>query len=510
MKKTIISATSLSFQLSDTTLLVLVALSVSAFHALTNGNYGFHRDELDFMMSARRLAWGYISYPPFTPFIVRLGLTLFGPSLIGLRIFPALFSGMTVFLVGLMARDLGGRRLAQVVAALAVAISPIAIASSTMVMYFSFDFFFWVWVDFCLVRLIKTEDARWWLGVGAGLGLGMMNKYTVVFLVAALAVAVLFTPVRRYLRSPWLYAGAGLALLIFLPNLIWQIQHHFIALEYLSSIHARDIRWGRADSYLPEQLYATTNPFTLPLWLAGLIVLFFRPAGKPFRALAWIYLTAFLLFLVARGRSYYVAAAYMPLLGMGAVWLEGWLGARGSGVGRLARSISYGMLGTGMLLAVVLLSPISPVGSPLFNITGTLTDAYREMVGWPELVQQVAAVYARIPEAEKPATVVLAGNYGEAGALELYGPHYGLPRIISGANNLWESGYGDPAPETVVLVGFDAQYAYSLFTACSAEGKVTNPYGVKNEESTSHTTIYVCRRPRRPWEELWQTMQWFQ
>src|SRR5690349_4241993 len=326
-------------QRSTNLILLLVAAGGVLIHILLNGQYGFHRDELDVLMNARQLDWGYVAYPPFTPFVARLGLELFGESLRGLRIFSAMAQGIVMILAGLMARDMGGRRNAQIMSAFAVFIAPIALLAGTWIMYFAFDYLWWVLVAFFLVRLLATDDARYWLGIGAGIGLGMMTKFTMVFWVIALVVAVLITPARKYLRSKWLYLGAGLALLLYLPNLIWQIQHDFISLDFLSAIHARDIRWGRADDFLIEQLYGTTNPFSLPLWTVGLSLCMFGASMKRFRTLGWMYIVTFLLFLINRGRAYYVAASYVMLLAAGAVWFEAWFGARAEKTRRLGFSL---------------------------------------------------------------------------------------------------------------------------------------------------------------------------
>jgi 4-amino-4-deoxy-L-arabinose transferase-like glycosyltransferase len=252
-------------QRTDNLVLVGLALCGTLLHIMLNGQYGFHRDELDFIMSARRLDWGYVSYPPLTPFFARIGLELFGESLRGLRVLPAVAQGIAMILAGLMARDMGGKHGAQILTAFAVFIAPVSLMGGTVIMYFAFDYLWWVLVAFFTVRLLATDDPRYWLGIGAGIGLGMMTKYTMAFWVVGLVVAVLITSARKYLLSKWLYLGAGLALLIFLPNLIWQIQHDLIALDYLAFIHARDVRWGRADDFLVNQLIETTNPFSLPL-----------------------------------------------------------------------------------------------------------------------------------------------------------------------------------------------------------------------------------------------------
>lgn len=497
-------------RLSDNTVLLLLGLGVSLFHILTNGQYGFHRDELDILMNARQLDWGYVAYPPLTPLIARLGLTFFGDSLTGLRLFSALGQGVVVVLVGWMARDFGGERPAQLLAALAVAISAAALTAGTLIQYMSFDYLFWVLLAFFVVRLLSTENPRWWLGIGVAIGLGMMTKYTIVFFATGLAAAILLTQARRSLRSPYLWAGAGLAFLIFLPNLIWQIRHDFVSLDFLSSIHARDIAWGRTEDFLTDQLYISTNPFTLPLWVAGLCFCLFLPAGKRFRVVAWMFLVSFVLMWATRGRGYYLAPAYAMFVAAGAAWWESWLARRKQSSRRWGWGVTWGVLALAAAVGVVLVKPIAPINSSLWAVTSQVSGEVVEMIGWPDLVAQVADIYTRLPESEKAGAAILAGNYGEAGALDLYGAGYDLPPIISGANSLWARGYGDPEPQTLIVVGFDRPYAEHFFRSCQPAGQVSNRYGVKNEESTHHTGLYVCRQPRRPWADMWQEMQWFQ
>ena len=498
-------------QKNNNLILFLMALGAVIFHIALNGQYGFHRDELDFIMNARQLDWGYVSYPPITPFFARVGLELFGESLRGLRVLPAIAQGVVMLLAGLMARDMGGKRNAQILAALAVFIAPISLFGGTVIMYFAFDYVWWVMVAFFTVRLLATDDARYWLGIGAGIGLGMMTKYTMAFWVAGLVVAVLVTPARKYLKSKWLYLGAGLALLIFLPNLIWQYQHDFIAFDYLSVIHARDVNWGRADEFLPEQLYLTTNPLSLPLWTVGLSLCLFSVSMKRFRALGWMFLVTFILFLVNKGRGYYTGPSYVMLLAAGVVWFENWF----ERLGGKKRQVGYGFLWTtqviGSLIGIILMKPVAPINTPLWDFAiGVTDDLFTEMVGWQDMTKQVADIYQSIPESEKPRTVILVGNYGEAGALDLYGDEYGLPLIISGGNSYWYRGYGDFDPETVIVVGFEGGYARRFFNSCQFRDTVKNSYNVKNEETMYHTGLYVCREPRRPWSEMWQEMQWYQ
>jgi len=489
--------------------LLLLALARLLLHTLTNHQYGFHRDELALIDNARRLDWGYVAYPPLAPWIGRLALELFGPSLVGLRFFSALAQCAGMVLAGLLCRALGGSRRAQIVTAIAAALAPISLIQGALFQYVSFDYLWWVLAACFTLRLLQSQDRRWWLAIGAAIGLGMMTKYTMAYLVAGLVGGTLLTRSRRDLASPWPWAGAGLALLLFLPNLLWQIRHGFISLEFLAAIHARDIELGRTAGFLPEQLIVAANLFTLPLWAAGLYFYFFKPEGRPYRLLGWMYLLPFLLFLVTRGRSYYLAPAYPMLIAAGAVVWERWTASLAPRRQRLSRGLLWAGLASGALLFGPLMLPVAPVNSPLWELSSQVHDNFVEEIGWPELVETVAGIYNSLPEAERARAGILAANYGEAGAVNLYGPRYGLPQAISGINSYWLRGYGDPPPETLIVLGFSAQTTGELFVDCSPAGRVTNRYGVENEETRFHPEIFLCREPRLPWPALWQALRSF-
>ena len=491
-------------------LVVLLALAKLLLHLLTNQQYGFHRDELDTLDAAKRLAWGYVNYPPFTPAMARIGLELFGPGQVGVRIMAPIAQSVTLILVALLVRELGGGRWAQVTAAVAVAVAPISLFGGIMLHYFSFDFLWWVVVALGLARRLRTGDPREWLLIGAGIGLGMLTKYTMGFLVVAVVVGVLLTSLRRDLRSGWLWAGVALAVLIALPNLIWQAQHDFVYIDFVSSIHARDISRGRTDDFLIEQLVISANPFTVPLWLAGLWFYFFAPAGRRFRLLGLLAVIPFLLFLIARGRGYYTAPVYASLLAGGCVWLEQWLVARRPRVGAAWRGVVAALLVLGFVVGAAICLPLAPAGSAWFNAVAEIIDNFSEMIGWPELVETVAGVYNSLPEAERAHTAILAGNYGELGAINLYGPAYGLPEAIGPFNNAWYRGYGDPPPETVILIQWPTAAANRWFANCELTATITNHFGVANEESTNTPLVHVCRDIRRTWAELWDEVHSYQ
>src|SRR5882724_2945394 len=217
------------FMRSDLAVLLLLALLSVAIHTATNGQYGFHRDELQTLDDARHLDWGFVAYPPIAPLIGRLELILFGTSLIGFRFFAAIAVSIIMVLTGLIAKELGGNRHVQVLAAVAAGIAPVSLIQGAVFQYVSFDYLWGVTVTYLLVRLLKSESPRWWVPVGAVLGLGMETRYTMGFLALGIAGTVLLTPARRFLRSGWLWVGVGVSILIFLPNLIWQMQHHLIS-----------------------------------------------------------------------------------------------------------------------------------------------------------------------------------------------------------------------------------------------------------------------------------------
>jgi hypothetical protein len=475
--------------------LIILAAILITVHTLTNGQYGFHRDELATIDDARHLAWGFVAYPPVTPFIARVALELFGTSLAGLRFFAALAQGIAVILTGLMARELGGNRPAQLVAALAVAIAPMSISAGELFQYVSFDYLWWVITAWLTIRLLKSEDPRWFVGIGTAVGLGMMTKYTMGVLVIAMGGGLLLTPARRFLKSPWLWAGIAVSVVIFLPNVLWQIQHHLISLDFLRSIHARDVRIGRTDGFLLNQLFVPACFLTIPLWVAGLHYYFLTEDGRRYRPIGWMFAISLVVFLVAQGRDYYMAPAYPMLLAAGAVALVS--------RPRWTRGLMWAGLSIGGALGLLLL-PIAPVNSPLWNTVGGKNDNFREEIGWPELVETVTAIRDSLPIGERAQTGILTGNYGEAGAVDLYGPARGLPAAISGIDSYWLRGYPDPPPQTLIVLGLSKRSLERDFESCEVAGHITNRYAVMNEETTDHRDIYICRKLRKPWPEFWK------
>jgi len=499
------SSTQLPDSSSNTTALICIALATVAVHLLTGGRYGFHRDELATLDDARHLAWGYVAYPPITPFFGHVSLALFGTSLVGFRFFAAVAQAVAVLLTGLMAREVGGRRGAQLVAATAAV--PFALAGGALMQYVSFDYLCWVLTAYLVIRLLKTEDPRWWLAIGSAIGLGMMTKYTMGLFVIGIVVGVVATDARRYFASKWLWAGVALSIVVFLPNLVWQAQHHFISLDFLRHIHERDIRWGRTKDFLPDQLKLTL--FAIPLWVAGFYYVLFAPAGRRFRMLGWMYLVPLLLFTVAKGRGYYLAAAYPMLYAAGSVWGEQRLRFLRPSWASAVRAVAWSALIADISLAIAFTLPVAPVNSAWWKGAVKIQGDFREEVGWLELTQTVAQIRDALPAQDRARIGILAGNYGEAGAINLYGPPYGLPPVISGINSFWARGYGNPPPETLIVLGISRGFLDHNFASCELAGHTPNPYGIENEETSDHPDIYVCRGLRQSWPEFWSDFQYY-
>jgi hypothetical protein len=486
-------------------ILLAIAAVVTLVHLLTNGRYGFHRDEFQFLSDALHLDWGFVAYPPLTPFLEHISLSLFGLSLVGLRLFSVLAQAAAIVVTGLMAKELGGGRLAQATAALAVALSPLPLFEGTEFQYSSFDFLWWVLIAYFTIRLLKTENPRWWLAIGVVVGLGLLTKYSIVFFIAGILGGVVLSRARRCLASGWFWSGMALALLICLPNFLWQVQHGFISYHFLQHIHIRDVGEGRANGFLRDQFLICVNLFAAVLWLPGLIG-FLR--NRRYRMLAWMYLIPLALFMLAKGRGYYMAAAYPMLLAMGAVMGARWVAT----LPRLGRWTVQAVFFTGLAVCgafvCAIILPLQFSG-PLRGFALKNNGDLREEIGWPELVKNVADIRSSLPLGQQPGVGILVGNYGEQGAIELLGPAYHLPPPISMTNSAWLRTYPAQPPSTLIVLGFSRKSADKAFTGCRLAGHNTNAEGIKNEESQYSPDIFVCDAPRLPWPEFWKEYQSF-
>jgi hypothetical protein len=490
---------------ADDAVLLGTAAAVMLLHLLTNNRYGFHRDELQFLSDARHMDWGFVAYPPLTPFLEHILLSLFGLSMVGLRLFAVLAQATAILLTGWMARELGAGRWAQVTAALITAFAPVSLFEGTEFQYTAFDYLWWILIAYFTVRLLRSGDARWWLAIGAAVGLGLLTKYSIVFYIAGILAGVALTDARRFLSSKWFWGGIALALAMFAPNFIWLVRHDFISYHFLQHIHARDVGIGRATGFWKDQALLCVNAAAIPLCLAGLVS-FLR--DRRYRMLAVMYLVPVLLFFFGKGRGYYTAGAYPMLAAMGAFVSTRWLSSLPAIGRRALQTIYFTAFASVSVYICAVVLPVASSG-PLRQFALSRNGDLREEFGWNDLVKTVAGIRDALPPQQRANFGITTGNYGEYGAIEMLGPAYGLPRPIGTTNSEWLRGYPTPAPTTFIVIGLREAQANSIFTGCRWAGHNGNAQGVKNEESEHHPDIFVCGPPREPWPEVWKEHQDF-
>lgn len=496
-------------------LLALSGLKL-AIHAALSGRYGYFRDELYFLDCGRHLDWGYVDHAPMIGLVARLALLL-GGSLHVLRLIPALAGALLVALAVILARELGGGRFAQGLAGLAVIVAPIYLGTDSVLSMNAFEPLFWMGCVWALVRIVRGGHPRLWLVFGALAGLGLMNKHSTVFFGLSVAVALLLSAERNELRRPWPWIGAGLALLIFLPNVVWQVRHDFATLEDLRNVarSGKNVRLGPGAFLLQQVL--VLHPVLLPLWLGGLAWLF-RARGGRFRVLGWTYVVFFLVLFALRAKNYYLAPIYPMLFAAGAVGLETGLSRWPATRGRLwPKAVVVGVIVVAGAvvapLALPLLRPeryvaygaalgITPPKTEVAH-SGPLPQIFGDQFGWEELVAEVARIYRSLPPEERARTGIFANNYGEAGAVALFGPRYGLPRPISGHQSYFLWGPGDFAGEALIVLQDDRESLERVCASVLEAGAHFHPWGMAEENNP----IFICRGLKVPLQALWPRLK---
>ena len=476
--------------------LVLLLLAVA-------GRYGYHRDELYFLASGRRLAWGFVDQPPLTPALARLSEILFPDSLVALRLWPAFMVGGLVVVTSLTARELGAGRTGQIAVAVCAACTPGFLLAGHLLSTETFDLVAWAVTTLLVIMIVRRGEPRLWLVVGVVVGVGLENKWSIVFLVGGLLIGLLATPEQRVLRTPWFAAGVAVALVMWIPNLLWQADHGWPQIDMVRVIQADSLDLGSTIAWVPLQILITG---LLPaiVWIAGLLRILGNPEGRPYRFVGIAYVALAIVFAVSAGdKSYYVAGLYAPLYAAGAVPVERWLSRHRGGIARPAAVVALALTTFLLLPGVV---PVLPVTALADSSINDLDPEIGEQVGWPDLVHQVARVWHRVPPAQRSSAIILTTNYGEAGAIERFGPGVGLPQPYSVHNNYWW--WGPPPSDTrvAIIVGWwSASYAGRFFGSVSRAGTIRNAFGVDNDEEGA--PIWLASDPRRPLPEMWPEMR---
>jgi hypothetical protein len=459
------------------------------------GRYGWDRDELYFLSAAKRPALGYVDFPPLVAWLGWVVDAVFGDSLVALRASCIALMVAADLLVVLMARELGGTRGAQLCAGGLWAFSPYALGAGSIFHPTWLDLVCWVAVLYCVLLALNRDRPELWLVAGAVAGVGFEAKYTIAVLLLAVLVGLLATG-RRTLRTPWPWLGLLLALLLFAPNLVWQAQHGWASLHFASSQNAKTADDTPPATYVAQQLFLGVG---IVVAAGGVVWLWRR---RPWlRALALVPPIVTLLFLIERGRAYYPLPADSIAVAAGGVALAGWL-ATASARRRLLVAVPL------VVVQAVLLVLVAPLILPVRSTTSMVSSGvwkdnfYKDEIGWPELADQTAAAWRRLPRAERAAGTIVARNYGEASALERYGPSRGLPKVLSG-HLTWQ--YWRPArlPQRYALfVGFGSDTLGRLCMSRRQLAIIDNRWRLDNEERGR--TIVQCRL-RRPLGALWKS-----
>ncbi len=473
-----------------------IAIAFVVLELALAARYGFHRDELYFLACARHLAWGYVDQPPLVPAIAWVITHVIGSSVVALRVLPALAGGSTVVLSAAMARELGGGRRAQVLAALAAATSPQVLAAFHLLSTTAFDLLAWAAVCFVTLRILRTGDRHWWLVVGAIAGVGLLNKLNVAFLLFGIAVGLVCTGRSRMLADRWVAAGTCIAFVLWSPNIWWNATHDWAALSMLHSLHQENGGVGAVAGFIPSQL-VVVGPVLVLFWLAGLRHLLRTPTGRPLGA---AYLVLLVVFTFGGAKPYYLAGMYFVLFAAGGVWAESRLVQRRPPQG--IRGWVVLML-VGGIAALPLVLPVLPQGDLAKGPwEGRINKDLSATVGWQPFVGQIARVSRSLPPDERKNLVVFTGDYGAAGAIDLWGSEVGLPTATSGHNSYWW--WGPPRGHddaTTIAVNLSRSFLLTIFADVRPAGTVTTPGGVWSEERDD--PIWICTRQRSTWRHTW-------
>ena len=445
---------------------VLVALLTLLAHCLTNRGYGYFRDEFYYVACSDHLAAGYVDHPPLSILLLAASRWVLGDALPALRLLPAVASAALVLCTGRLTRALGGGTFAQMLAAIAVMIAPVFLVIGNFYSMNVFDLVFWAVGALLVVRILQSEDARWWVVLGLVIGLGLENKHSMLFFGFGLAIALLLTPARRYLIDRWLWCGAVLAALLFLPNVVWQMQFGFPTLEFMRNAQRIKIAALSPWQFVGQQVLML-QPLTLPLSVAGLVWCFYAPAGRRYRALGWIYVAVLGLLIVQHGKAYYLAPAYPMVFAAGATAFESWTQHRGRwlrpvyatlllAAGIVTAPLALPLLRPGTLVRYARALGVGESARAEVNSSGQLDQHFADMFGWQEMVATVAQAYNGLPPEDRRRCAIFAQNYGEAGAIDFFGKAYGLPHAISRHNNYWLWGPNGFTGEVVIVIGGSA------------------------------------------------------
>jgi 4-amino-4-deoxy-L-arabinose transferase-like glycosyltransferase len=492
-----------------------LSLGTLVLHLAVAGRYDFFRDELYYIACSKHLAFGYVDQPPLIALVVWLTRHLLGNSLEALRTPAALAGAALVWLTGRITRDLGGGRFAQALATVCVIVAPLYLVTDYLMTMNAFEPLFWMGCVWLLVRIVKTGDQRLWLWFGALAGLGLENKYSIAVFGLGVVVGLLLGGERRQFRSEWIWLGGTLALLIFLPNLVWEIAMDWPFLQLMHNIRADHVNlWPGTFGFFLQQ-FLLTNLFALPVWLAGVYYFFRVPEGRPYRALGWTFLTVYVVFFALHGKDYYVGPIYPMMFAGGAIVLErffqrprrAWL--RPASIAILAATgaffapIALPLLPVPTLVRYVEWFPLLPKPTEKSHLAAVLPQYFADQFGWRSMTRAVAETYRSLPAADRAQAAILGNNYGESAAIDFFGPAYGLPPSIGVHQNYWLWGPRNYTGTVVIVLGDNYSSLAAKCGHVALGASYSDPYGLE------HAPILVCYNTFENLQQLWPALkQW--
>jgi hypothetical protein len=456
----------------------------------TSAGYGYHRDELYFRMLSPQ--WGYVDQPPLTPLLAR-AMSALADEAWAMRVPATVCAVVTVLLVALVTRELGGGRFAQGLAAWGYAFAAFPLSFGHILFSTGLDILAWVTASLCVIRAVLGEQPRWWLGFGAVVGLATANKLLIALLVVAFAIGLAAIGPRR-LPWPWVLGGLAVAVVLALPTVVYQATHGFPQLTMGQRLSAKNGQQNRL--LMGPFLLLLLGPLIVPVWVAGLVALVRRPQWRRARFLAMAFVALLVLSFVAGGQVYYPLGLLSVVYAAGCVPVAGWLSGAAD-----RRRLVVGAVALNSVVAAVISLPLAPVSVLGFTPVPGINQATRDQVGWPAYVGQVATAYASLSAAERGSAIVVTTNYGEAGAVARYGPALGLPVPLSGQNELFVQARPPDTRAVAVVVGRGALLAATTNATCATVGRLDNGVGVGNEEQGQ--PVAVCRDARQPWAAVW-------
>jgi 4-amino-4-deoxy-L-arabinose transferase-like glycosyltransferase len=492
----------------------LAALAI-LLQMLTNARYGYFRDELYYLAASEHLAVGYVDFAPLIPWLTHASRVVFGDSLHAIRLLPALAFGAEVLLTGFITRELGGKRWAVLLSCGSVLLAPVILANAGRLSMNPIEPLSWMGCVYVLLLAINRQQPKLLCWCGVLLGFGLENKHSTVFFIGALVVGLLATSERRLITSKWFWIAAAIAFAIALPNVVWQYLHHFPTLEDLRNVKAIHKNVELPPLPFIGQQILMLAPVSALVWIAGLGFLLFHREGKRYRFLGFTYLAFLAVMMALRGKDYYLAPIYPMLYAAGGVFWEKQTESRPR-LRWFRIALPAVVLGLG-LLAVPIVLPILPpekvvpymeaLGIKLpkteTHMQSLLPQYFADEFGWPEMVETVAGVYNSLPADQRAKTAILAGDYGGAGAIDFFGPRYGLPKSISPHQNYYYWGPRQYTGESVILLEWSLERAESWCGSVDQGPTIAPYYGMEWE----HYTILICHNFKPPLAEAWPRLK---